>query len=268
MMEPRWRLLRQDPGDGRLNMATDAALLKACEEGEFSTPTLRVYGWSRPTLTVGHSQNLERDVDSGLAQALGVDVVRRPTGGRALLHSKEVTYSIVAPFGACGLRVHLKDIFEDISRYLMAGLVRLGIPAGAMAWQDVRQRRAPGGRSAACFAELHFGEITVKGKKLVGSAQRRIKNSFLQHGSILLDEDMDLFTQICRYGSEDLRQAELRRLREGTTTLRQELGAGISFERSADALVSGFGESDAFSLQPGGLTPRECELRDAILRGS
>ena len=256
------------PCDGRFNMATDLALLQACDEAPDAPPALRVYGWSGPALSVGHSQNIERDVDLAQAEKRGVPIVRRPTGGRALLHHREVTYAVVAPFGGTGLRSHLKDIFDDVARYLTAGLVELGLPEADVAFQNVPQRRRAGRRSAACFAELHFGEITVRGKKLVGSAQKRARNAFLQHGSIPLEEDIALFISLCRYGSGEERREEERALRSGTTTLRQELGSAVSFERAAGALVSGFNAGGVFNLEPDGLTRRECELRDAILEGS
>ncbi len=262
-----WRLIRDGQMDGRYNMAVDHALLMACDESSVP-PTLRLYGWKQPTITVGNSQNIDRDIDLERAQDMGVDVVRRPTGGRALWHGSEVTYSIVAPLGATGLGHHLKDTFGAISRYLISGLVRLGVPESVLEYQTGKSRRRGGERSSACFAELHFGEITAGGKKLVGSAQRRTNQAFLQHGSILIGEDFDRFTRVCRYENEDNRREACHRLRRASTNLQQVLKTPVFFEVAASSLLEGFRAETGIQLQPGKLTSRECTLRDAFLQGS
>ncbi len=262
-----WRLVRDGQMEGRRNMAVDRALLMACED-PLSVPTLRLYGWSLPTVTVGHSQNIERDVDLERARGMGVDVVRRPTRGRAIWHSSEVTYSVVAPLGAPGLGHHLKDIFEAISRHLISGLIKLGVPEHSLAFQTGALRVAGRTRSPACFAELHFGEITVDGKKLVGSAQGRTRHAFLQHGSILIGEDFDRFTRVCRFENEDSRQEACRRLREGSTNLQEVLSAPVFFDEAVSALIEGFRDEPHHPLIPSALTARESTLRDAFLKGS
>lgn len=262
-----WRLILDGQLEGQRNMAVDRALLMACEDPS-RVPTLRLYGWSLPTVTVGHSQNIERDVDLERARGMGVDVVRRPTGGRAIWHSSEVTYSVVAPLGAPELGHHLKDIFEAISRHLISGLIKLGVSAHSLAFQTGSHRVAGRTRSPACFAELHFGEITVDGKKLVGSAQRRTRHAFLQHGSILIGEDFDRFTRVCRYENEGGRQEACRRLREGSTNLQQVLAGPVFFDEAVSALIEGFRDGTHHQLIPGELTPEEITLRDAFLKGS
>ncbi len=248
-------------------MAVDEALLSSCKNAA-SPPVLRLYGWSQPTITVGHSQNIERDIDLEKAGQLGVDVVRRPTGGRALWHGNELTYAVVAPLGAAGLGHHLKDIFESISRFLIAGLVQLGVPQDALDFQDCSRRQAGTGRSAACFAELHFGEITFEGRKLIGSAQRRTQHAFLQHGSILIDEDFDRFTQVCRFENEADRQSTSLKLKAGSTTLQNILSTPLSFEQVEKALVAGFNQELGNCLKPGKLSDEESALKDAILERS
>ncbi len=266
-----WRLIRDGHQAGKVNMAVDHALLMACDSAE-TTPTLRLYGWSQPTVTVGHSQNLERDIDLERARRMRVEVVRRPTGGRALWHGCEVTYSVVAPLGTPGLGHHLKDIFSAISRWLISGLTQLGVPEEAITFQTGARRPAEKNRernrSSACFAELHFGEITVAGKKLVGSAQKRTRQAFLQHGSILIGEDFDRFTRLCRYEDETRRQEACLRLREGSTTLQQVLKSPVHFNQAVTALIEGFNRQPGCRLQEGTLTPKECALRDAFLKGS
>lgn len=173
----RWRVLDSGPADGATNMALDHALLeRAATSGE---AVLRIYGWSRPTLSFGMH---ERSRLSAAAVAEhGVDAVRRPTGGRALLHHREVTYSVTAPAAGTGLG----ESYRAINAILLDALARLGVTAA----ESPRRARASAPDGAACFAEPNVGELMVDGRKLVGSAQRRDEHALLQHGSILLEDD-------------------------------------------------------------------------------
>lgn len=173
----RWRILDSGPADGATNMALDHALLeRAATSGE---AVLRIYGWSRPTLSFGMHER------SGLSRAAladqGVDVVRRPTGGRALLHDREVTYSVTAPTAGTGL----SESYRAINAILLQALARLGVAAA----ESPRRARATAPDGAPCFAEPNVGELVAAGGKLVGSAQRRDEHALLQHGSILLEDD-------------------------------------------------------------------------------
>lgn len=174
----RWRLLDSGPADGATNMAVDAALLAhARRTGE---ATLRLYAWSVPTLSFGRHERARGAFDLRSLAAHGVAVVRRPTGGRALLHDREVTYCVTAP--ATG---SLAASYAAINGLLVDALARLGVRA-APAAPEGRPLRPDG---AACFAEPAPGELTVDGAKLVGSAQLREDGALLQHGSILLEDD-------------------------------------------------------------------------------
>lgn len=161
-------------------MARDIALqarAAAMPEAVFS-----IYSWERPTLSLGRNQSAAGLYDVGRIRAAGVDVVRRPTGGRAVLHHHEVTYSVTA---AVDDETSLHEAYSRINRILLGGLARLGAvaePASA-----TRRHPAPGIRP--CFDAPAEGELTVGGRKLVGSAQWRNDNALLQHGSILVDDD-------------------------------------------------------------------------------
>ena len=175
-----WRLLRSAPADGAANMATDLALLDhARRTGE---ATLRLYGWRRPTLSLGRHERARGVFDVRALRAAGVDVVRRPTGGRALLHDREVTYSVTAPVGATSLG----EAYRAINAVLLDGLRALGVRVTAVATRAGAPLRPDG---AACFATPGVGELVVDGAKLVGSAQWRDADALLQHGSILLADD-------------------------------------------------------------------------------
>jgi lipoate-protein ligase A len=164
--------------DGPDNMALDAALmLRARQTGD---TVLRVYGWSEPTLSFGRNQRALGAYDAGTVARAGLGVVRRPTGGRALLHHREITYSVTAPLGE-----PLGSTYHRINALLVNALARLGVPAEVAAPEG--PSRAPTG--TPCFAEPAQGELVVRGRKLVGSAQWRDEGALLQHGSILVDDD-------------------------------------------------------------------------------
>jgi len=174
-----WQLLVFGPRDGATNMATDLALLdRARERG---TATLRLYGWDVPTLSFGRNERALGRFDPARIEGAGVAVVRRPTGGRALLHHREVTYCVTAPLGA----MSTAEAYRAINQLLGGALARLGVFVTAAP----RLGRAMRPEGAACFAEPAAGELVVGNAKLVGSAQLIEGNTLLQHGSILLEDD-------------------------------------------------------------------------------
>ena len=161
-------------------MALDEALMaRARRAGE---TVLRVYGWSQPTLSLGRNQRAVGIYHEALLAERGVGVVRRPTGGRALLHHREITYSVTAPCEDTGALV---AEYGRINALLSAALDSLGVPVVAAA----PATRAAAPSAAPCFAEPARGELTLRGRKLVGSAQWRERGAMLQHGSILVDDD-------------------------------------------------------------------------------
>lgn len=179
-----WRLLDSGPGSGAWNLALDDAVFRCVREGR-SPPTLRLYAWSSPTLSIGYAQDLRRDVDTEACRAHGVEVLRRSTGGRAVLHDREVTYSVSVPAGTRLFGSGLETAYRAVAAALLAGLRRLGVDA---AGESAGPRDpARGTRSPGCFAAAARHEILVGGRKLVGSAQRRVQGAFLQQGSILLE---------------------------------------------------------------------------------
>lgn len=175
----RWRLLDTGAHDGAWNMACDVALMdRARRTGE---SMLRVYRWSQPTLSFGRHESAARQFDPIAIRAAGVETVRRPTGGRALLHDHEVTYSITALLTA---GESLTASVRGFNRLLLDALRRLDVPA-----IEAESPHAMRPEGAACFAVPAAGELTLHGRKLVGSAQVRQDGALLQHGSILLDDD-------------------------------------------------------------------------------
>jgi lipoate-protein ligase A len=179
----RWRHLTTPPASGAHNMALDELLMAVAIAHD--TWVLRVYGWSSPTLSFGKNQTAKGSYSPERLRERGVDVVRRPTGGRAILHHREITYSVAAPLTRAGT---LRDSYGAINRVLLAALQRLGVPA---ALSGTGPRGIPPG-IIPCFDHPSVGEIIVGPRKLVGSAQWRSANALLQHGSILIDDDQGM----------------------------------------------------------------------------
>lgn len=228
----RWRFLDSGPLDGAEQMALDAGLMdRARESGE---ALLRVYAWSRPTLSFGrHESARENFIPESLDRA-NVGAVRRPTGGRVLLHDHEVTYSVTAPAPDAE---RLGDSYRRINNMLMAAMARLGVHVAESPGSAARR---PGG--SACFAEPSKGELVVAGQKLVGSAQLRERGALLQHGSILIDDDQP---RIAELASQPLIPAL------PAATLHSCLGRRPSYNEVRDALHDALAatEGDPLSLE-------------------
>jgi lipoate-protein ligase A len=148
-----------------------------------------VYGWERPTLSFGRNQEARDRYDPTAMKRHGIDLVRRPTGGRALLHAREVTYSVTAPVDAAE---SLVEAYHRFNRILLAGLDRLGVHASEAAGEG----RTPPPTTMPCFAAPTSGELVTGGSKLVGSAQVRENGALLQHGSILVEDDQNLISRL------------------------------------------------------------------------
>jgi lipoyl(octanoyl) transferase len=175
------------PRPGWRNMAIDFALLERAQAGE---SWLRLYAWDPPCLSFGRHEPAARRYDAERIAALGLALVRRPTGGRAVWHAGELTYAVAAPSAGLG---SLRQAYEDIHRMLRDALASLGL-AAALA----PGRRAAGVDAGACFAHPAGGELMVDGRKVVGSAQLREGTALLQHGSILLENDQSTVAAVTR----------------------------------------------------------------------
>jgi lipoate-protein ligase A len=249
-----WRLLVTEPTDGATNMAIDEALWRGRQAGG-SPPTLRFFAWAPPTVSLGYGQPLDGAVSVSACRSLGVGIVRRPTGGSAIYHDgpeRELTYSVLASNDDLGTAADLLETYRWIALALVRGLRELGAPA-----EMVPVPEATGPTPAFCFARTGRYEIEVDGRKLVGSAQRRQGDSFLQHGAVLLGVDEPRLRALFPTTRDPL---------STMTTLEAVTGRRPSFDEVAAALTAAFEAEHAIDLRPGGLTPAESERVDALVR--
>ena len=254
-----WRLLNTDHADGSTNMAIDEAILWAVAEGE-SRPTLRFYGWEPPCLSIGYSQSMEDDVDVDKYREAGIDFVRRATGGRSILHADELTYSVVAPQTEPRVAGGVIESYRRLSAGLVAGLRSLGLAAAQVETANDK------GESAACFDAPSSYEITVGGRKLVGSAQVRKKRVVLQHGSLPLEGDIARIFDFLKVPSEERREELKQELRTRATSLELALGHSAPFDEVARHLAAGFAQALNLRLIPGQLSQHELALAEKLRR--
>jgi lipoate-protein ligase A len=248
-----WRLLITEPADGATNMALDETLWRGRQDGT-APPTIRLYAWAPPTVSLGYGQALDAHVDAAACRALGVGLVRRPTGGSAIYHDgpeRELTYGIAATNDDLGVTADVLEAYRWVARALARGLRALGAPA-----EIVAVPRTRGQAPAFCFARTGRYEIEIGGRKLVGSAQRRRGRCFLQHGSVLLGVDEPRLRALFPTTHDPM---------ASMTTLEAALGRRPDFEEVADALTTAFEAEHALDLKPGGLSAEELGVVDRLV---
>lgn len=226
-------------------MATDEAIARAVATGRVP-PTLRLYAWEPPCLSLGRAQPAD-EVDWAACARDGVHIVRRPTGGRAILHTDELTYSVSAPLGEPRVRGDILTSYRRLSRALVAALGLLGVNAESRDAQHATHNANP-----VCFeVPSHYELTTADGRKLVGSAQMRTAEAVLQHGTLPLVGDI---ARICRYL---VNAPDPERVRRRAATVESALGRPVGWDEAADAMASGFASALNIKLVRGELTDEE-----------
>jgi len=252
-----WRLLKTPPARGAWNMAVDEAILEAVGRGD-SPPTLRLYAWEPPCLSIGYAQNIA-DVDRSRLIAHGWDLVRRPTGGRAILHTDELTYAIIGSHSEPLLTGGVMQSYQRIAEALLDALHHLGVPAQANSQATAKNPVS----EAVCFEAPSNYEITVQGKKVIGSAQARRKDGILQHGTLPLRGDITRICNVLIFPDETSRRKAGHRLLARATTLETALQRLVTWEEAAAAFEAAFSKI-LQPLQKADLSPAE-EARAAVL---
>ena len=251
-----WRLLdEEEPRDGAWNMALDEALWSGAEDGPERCVTVRLFAWKPRCLSIGYHQALKEACDAEFCRLSGIDVVRRPTGGKAVLHDDEVTYSVTAPFGTAPFTgLDLVGTYDVIARALASGLSALGLKV------ELQERRtlAPPAGSDPCFLVPSHKEVLSGGRKVVGSAQRRGKKAFLQHGAVPLRMD---YEALARASGRPLEDAEVFRSSfAGVADLKPDVSRGDLRRALGEGFVGVFGGRGV--REP--LRPEEASLAERL----
>lgn len=236
-MKEQWRLLKTDFSTAFTNMAVDRAVLVTSSEGKVS-PTVRFYGWEPSAISIGYFQSLEEEVDLDTCRKLGVDYVRRITGGGAVFHEEELTYSIVIPETHPQIPKNILKSYGRICGAVMKGLDNLGIES----------------------KYVPINDIITGGKKISGSAQTRKAKIVLQHGTVLTDVDVDKMFSVLKVPNEKIKDKLIADVKQRVTSIKHVLGKEIRFEDVAEAMKRGFEEEFDVELIEESLSEEEKEL--------
>ena len=256
-----WRLILSPPDRGAENMALDEAILDAVSAGD-SPPTLRLFAWHPPCLSLGYSQPIA-DVDQHHLHERRWDIVRRPTGGRAILHTDELTYSVIVSDDNPHVAGGVLEGYRRLSLGLEAALTLLGLEVKVQPEILIPKNRR---ENPTCFLVPSPYEILVRGKKLIGSAQVRRRGGVLQHGTLPLSGDISRIYQVLLFNDETARKSAAQLLLERATTVEAMLGTTVSWQQAAQAFVEGFTNGLNLRLDPGSTTDQERTRADQLIK--
>jgi len=254
-----WRILITSPARGAWNMAVDEAVLEEVIQGT-SPPTLRLYAWNPPCLSLGRAQPFT-DVDISRLESYGWEVVRRMTGGRAILHTDELTYSVAAPVDEPRVAGSLLESYNRLAGALLAAVQDLGLLV------EMKEGKAGNNTqpNPVCFEVPSSYEITVDGKKLIGSAQARRREGVLQHGSLPLTGDLSRICQALVFSDEPAREKAIERLLARATTVESVLGREVDWETAMQAFVRAFEAQLGLSFENGDLSASELSRAEELV---
>ncbi|WP_449536919.1 lipoate--protein ligase family protein [Ferdinandcohnia sp. Marseille-Q9671] len=252
-----WRFIDSGDCSPEFNMALDEALLDWNSEGKIP-PTIRFYGWNPATLSIGYFQKAEKEIDLEAVKKYGLGFVRRPTGGRGVLHDQELTYSVIVSEDHPEMPQSVTEAYRVISEGILQGFRKLGLDAYFAVPRTAEEREGlKNPRSAVCFDAPSWYELVVEGRKVAGSAQTRQKGVILQHGSILLDIDEDKLFDLFKYPSERVRERMQRNFKSKAVAINALRQSPVSIEEAKKAFKEGFEQGLNIILEPYQLTDEE-----------
>ena len=252
---PKWRLIDKGSAPGLYHMSTDMAMAKLARQ--INIPTLRLYTWNPPAISLGYHQSCD-DIDLQRCSRDNIDVVVRPTGGRAILHHHELTYAVVLAPTHPLYHEDIRAVYEWVSRCLTTGLKQLNIPVTFDRVSGTPKDFNKGDRSSLCYASSVQYEIRAGSRKLVGSAQRRVNQAVLQHGSILIGpEHLNIVKYLNR--GDDSRKNSVGRYMQRHKAYLQEF-APVDVKQVREAVIYGFEKELGIRFEPGDLSEAEVKL--------
>ncbi|KKX56828.1 lipoate--protein ligase family protein [Brevibacillus borstelensis] len=260
----KWRFIVTEGMSPAMNMAVDEAILQLHSEGKVP-PTVRFYTWNPATLSIGYFQKAAKEINLELVQEKGIGFVRRATGGRAVLHDQELTYSVVVSESHPEMPSSVTEAYKVISLGLLHGFQNLGLDAEmvSLASDEEKEKYSSPG-SSACFDSPSWYELVVEGKKVAGSAQTRQKGVILQHGSILLDMDVELLFSLLHFSSDRLKERMMESFRKKAVTINEVSNRPVSLQEAMEAFRDGFATGLKVELVKGELTPEERALAEEL----
>ncbi|HCY1791888.1 TPA: lipoate--protein ligase family protein [Staphylococcus aureus] len=253
-MTENWNFINTGSKDPYYNMAMDEALLNFVSRGEID-PVIRFYTWNPATLSIGYFQRLQKEIDIDKVKEKGFGLVRRQTGGRGVLHDKELTYSVIVPESHPNMPSTVTEAYRVISQGLLEGFKNLGfdtyfaVPKTPEERQKLKQPR-----SSVCFDAPSWYELVVEGRKIAGSAQTRQKGVILQHGSILQDIDIDELFDMFIYKNERLKLKMKEAFVEKAVAINDISDEHITISQMEEAFEKGFKKGLNIELKPLELT--------------
>ncbi|MCY8651348.1 biotin/lipoate A/B protein ligase family protein [Bacillus haynesii] len=260
MEKETWRFIDSGRQDPAFNMALDEALLYWHSENKIP-PTIRFYGWNPPTLSVGYFQNIEKEINLDAVKKHGLGFVRRPTGGRGVLHDQELTYSVIVSEEHPEMPKTVTEAYRVISEGILEGFRELGLDAYfAIPRTEKEKQSLKNPRSSVCFDAPSWYELVVEGRKVAGSAQTRQKGVILQHGSILLDLDEDKLFDLFIYKNDRLRERTQRNFKQKAVAINELTKEKVTIEEASVAFKKGFEKGLNIHLEPYELTEEETEF--------
>lgn len=256
-MSEVWRFIDSKKQGPAYNMALDEALLNWHSEGKIP-PTIRFYGWEPATLSIGYFQRVAKEIRMEAVREKQLGFVRRPTGGRGVLHEHELTYSVIVSEAHPAMPKTVTEAYRVISTGLLEGFKALGLNAYFAVPDSEKEREAlKKPRSAVCFDAPSYYELVVEGKKIAGSAQTRQKGVILQHGSILLDIDEDKLFDLFQYRSDRLRERMQRAFSQKAVAINALRKEPVTLDEASRAFKQGFEKGLGIQLVPYQLSESE-----------
>ncbi|MET0958996.1 MAG: biotin/lipoate A/B protein ligase family protein [Psychrobacillus psychrotolerans] len=257
MEKTKWYFINSGPCSPSYNMAMDEALLDWHSEG-LIPPVIRFYEWNPATLSIGYFQTVEKEIDIEAVKRLGLGFVRRPTGGRGVLHEHELTYSVIVTESYPSMPATVTEAYRVISEGLLLGFQNLGLNAYfSVPNTDEQKENLKNQKSAVCFDAPSWYELVVEGKKVAGSAQTRQKGVILQHGAILLDLDEDKLIQTFKFASEEVREKVRKGLSQKAVSINKIISKPVTMEECKTAFKKGFADALEIELVEYNLTQEQ-----------
>lgn len=263
-MTETWYFINSGPCRPSFNMALDEALMDWHSEGSIP-PVIRFYEWNPATVSIGYFQRAERDIDLQAVKEQGLGFIRRPTGGRAVLHEHELTYSIIVSEQYPNMPKTVTEAYRVLSEGLLEGFRNLGMDAYfSVPETEEQQADLKKPKSAVCFDAPSWYELVVEGKKVAGSAQTRQKGVILQHGAILLDMDQEKLLSVFNFASEEEKEKMRAKLPEKAVAINDLVSEPMTIAQCVKAFKKGFEQSLTISLEPYTLTEEQLQYVVAL----